>query len=270
MNAPFFRALEHAFQQPPVVPEIIGDTPHVGVGLQVLRLFQRRGAGGKAQDDFPSAVPAAFGDQFDFPPAARVFPDNIVALDEVDAPGGVQAENTVVIGFRVRCVAAQAVHVRIPVTDGMRIGRQMAGAVAVRDRQAPVRRGAGKAAHNMDAELQPQRMHIIRQGAETGPILCGREAVERRRQPAVSVHLQFGERLIRMVPGVGTGPLDVHNDVFPAKRLQEARHVLRVPADVRLGYGGAVAVPAVPAHGRRLSSHVRFLLCRHQPIHYIR
>ena len=54
-----------------------------------------------------------------------------------------------------------------------------------------------------------------------------------------------------MLAGVLVGPANVDNDVFPAERLQVLCHVVGVGFDFGFGDGGAVNVPAIPAHGRR-------------------
>ena len=56
MGAPFFRPLKHGVQQRPIVPEVVGNAPHVGGLLVKLRLFQQRRAGGKAEHHIPAAV----------------------------------------------------------------------------------------------------------------------------------------------------------------------------------------------------------------------
>ena len=255
VDAPFFRPLEHRLQQAPFVPEVVRDAPHVGIRLQVLRFGKRGGAGAEAEHDVPAAGAAGFGDQLDFPAAVGIFPGDVVALDEVHAPFRVEAENAVVIGGRFGQVAPETVHIGIPGADGVGVGRVLAEVRAVRDGQVPVRRHAGHSAHDVDAELQPQAVDIVRQRFEARAVRGAGEAVDRGGQPAVFIHGQLGKRLVAVVDGGGLVPLDVHHDVFPAEGFQLLRHVLRVAADDALRDGCTVAVPAVPAHGRCLRDH---------------
>ena len=255
MDAPFLRPFEHRLQQAPVVPEVVRDAPHVGIRLQVLGFRQRRGTGAEAQHDLPSASAAGFGDQLDLPAAAGILPGDVVALDEVHAPFRVEAEDAAVVGGRVRCIAPEAVHIGIPHADGVRISCGMAEIRAVRDGQVPVRRHSGQAPHDMDAEFQAQAVDIVCQRPESRAACGAGEPVDRRQQPAESVHGQLGKGLIAVVDGRGLVPLDIHHDVLPAEGFQFTCHVFRVPADNVLRDGGTVAVPAVPAHGRCLRSH---------------
>ena len=62
---PDLAAGEHIFQQGPVVPEIVGDAPHIGVLTQVPCLFHRRRAGRKAQHDGPPAAVDGPADHLD-------------------------------------------------------------------------------------------------------------------------------------------------------------------------------------------------------------
>ena len=254
--APLLRALEHGLEQRPVVPEVVRHAPHGGPGLEVLGLLQRRGAGGEGKHDVPAAAPGGFGDDLDLPPAARVLPGDVVALDEIDAPGGVQAEDTGIVvrgGFRIR---PGAVHVRIPGADVVGIGRVPAAPFAVLDGQLPLGGFARDAAHDVDAEFQPQAVYVIRQRPEALPVLRGRETVDGWLQPAPAIQGERGERRVGVVDGGGLIPLDIDHDVLPAVFLQMGGHVFRVFAYGLLGDCRSPAVPAVPAHGRILCDHL--------------
>ena len=118
---------------------------------------------------------------------------------------------------------------------------------------------AGHTAHDVDAELQPQGVHIVCQGLEACAVCSGREAVHGGEEAAILVHRQGREGLIGVVDGGGLVPLDVHHDVLPAIGPEMLGHVFRILADDILGDGSAVAVPAVPAHGRMLCDHLSYL-----------
>lgn len=166
VDAPFLRPLKHPFEQPPLVPEVVRDAPHVRVFLQMLRLFQRRRAGRQRQYNVPPAGAAGVGNDLDFPLAVRIFARDVVALDEIHAPFGVHAEDAVIVRARFGHIAPQAVHIRIPRADAVWIRDLVAALLAPQNRQVPVRRHPRHPAHDVDAEFQPQRMHIIRQRLE--------------------------------------------------------------------------------------------------------
>ena len=119
----------------------------------------------------------------------------------------------------------------------------------------PVGRHPGQAAHDVDAEFEPQGMHIIRQGLEALAVRRAGEAVLCWQQAAETVHHHVGEGLVSVGLGGGLIPLNVHHYVFPAVVFQVLRHVVGVSAYRVLGHRRAVAVPAVPAHGWVLRDH---------------
>ena len=89
---PDLAAGEHIFQQGPVVPEIVGDAPHIGVLTQVPRFFHGRGAGRKTQHDRASAAVDGPADHLDLM-GRRVSAGfglasigNIVHLHKIHAP----------------------------------------------------------------------------------------------------------------------------------------------------------------------------------------
>ena len=98
-------------------------------------------------------------------------------------------------------------------------------------------------------------MHVVGQGLEARAVRGAGEAVHGGHEPAVFVHALLGEGLVGVGRGGGLVPLDVHHHVFPAVVLQVLSHVFGVLPDLGLVDGGAVAVPAVPAHGRILGNH---------------
>ena len=257
---PLLRPLKHPLEQPPFVPEVVRDAPHVRVFLQMLRLLQRRGAGRQRQHNVPSAGAAGVGNDLDFPLAVRIFARNVVALDEIHAPLGVHAEDAVIIRAGFGHVAPQAVHIGIPRADAVRVCDLVAALPAIQDRQMPMRRHPRHSAHDVDAEFQPQRMDIIRQRLEALSARRRRESPRRGLQAPVFIHRQFSKRLISVARRGRLIPLNVHNDVLPAELLQVLRHVRRVLPHGCLVHRRAVAVPAVPSHRGRLCNHVRVLL----------
>ena len=120
MTLPDLAAGKHVFQQGPVIPEIVGDAPHVGVLAQVPCLFHRRGAGRKAQHDRASAAVDGPADHFDLMRRrisagfGHAGVGDVVHFHQIHAPGGVQFKKTVVICLRARTILPRAEHITIP------------------------------------------------------------------------------------------------------------------------------------------------------------
>ena len=129
----------------------------------------------------------------------RVVLDHVVDLHEVDPPRGVLRENRVVPGLarrRDRRGAVDAPHVRVPWTRiagvagrgrGRGWGRSHNGRIG-RDRLAR------NAAHDVDAEVQPHRVDLVRQWLQ--PERSGRsrrwKLRGRRQQAPVGVDVLLG------------------------------------------------------------------------------
>lgn len=118
------------------------------------------------QGTLPKNGAASSGNDLDFPLAVRIFARDVVALDEIHAPFGVHAKDAVIVRARFGHIAPQAVHIRIPRADAVWIRDLVAALPAPQNRQVPMRRHPRHPAHDVDAEFQPQRMHIIRQRLE--------------------------------------------------------------------------------------------------------
>ncbi len=254
MFLPQLTAVEHIFQQIKIVPEIIRDPPHIGVGLVVPGLVYDGRSGGQGQHDGTAAALNGSGQHTDFVLAGGlVIAADIVAFDEIYAPGGIQFQQGVIISLSRRGIL-HAVHVRVPGADGggdghivRRYFRALYGAVVMGG-------DPGDAPHDMDAELQPQIMDMVGQRLETGSVHRGRKAGGIRQQTGVFVHGHFGEGYVLVFVPAASGadgvPLDIHHDVFPAMLFQMCGHVVGVGLHLFLVYGGVVVVVAVPAHGR--------------------
>ena len=224
---PHLTALEHIFQQVPPVPEVVGDPPHVGVFAQVPGLFDHRRAGGQAEHHGPAALVDGLADHLDFllrgvgGVGVGVGVADVVHLDEVHPPGGVQLEDGVVIGLGPGLRGVDAVHVRVPPADGVGRGNLVAGGVRPQHRQVLVHRQPGHPPHDVDAELQAQVVDLLGDGAKTLALPGGGEPLRGGEESAVLVHGKPGEGHVvgALLPGVGLAPLDVADHVLPAELL---------------------------------------------------
>src|SRR5699024_10283341 len=144
VSAPCLGALKHIVKKIPSVPEIVGYPPHVGVLLQKLRLRKLCGSGRKTQDHIPAAV--LDGGRYKLYLAlVPVVAADVVYLDKVNSPLGVQLENAVVVVPCALAVCVSAVHIRIPPADVVIYGYLPCRELAVKDFSVHRSRLAGNA-----------------------------------------------------------------------------------------------------------------------------
>ena len=273
MALPQFTSVEHIFQQSPVIPEIVGDPPHVGVGFVVPCFVDQGRSGRQGENDWSSAGPDRAGEHFYLMLSGegivriQVGIADVIAFDKIDAPGRVKLQKRIVVSLSFRR-AAYTVHIRIPPADGTWVGDLICGYIRPFDRRVQMGGNPRDAPHDMDAEFQSQAVDVFGQRREAFSAGGGREAFRIRQQTGIFVCFQCGKRNILELcsPGacaVGV-PLNVNHDIFPAVFLQMRRHVLRIAAYLRFVDCGVVVIVAVPAHrrvfGKIVFVHNRFLL----------
>ena len=193
------------------------------------RLLNGRGPRRKAEHDAPPGAINRAAEHFDFMRrgiggrARRACARDVIDLDVIHAPCGIQLKQTVVICLRGRTVRACAEHIAVPFADGVRHGDLVCRRVRAPYRRAGVNRLPRNAAHDMDAEFHPHRMNLRCNRGKTLAAGRGWKAVLRREQPPVFVHAQLCERDVfasRSRAGRRLVPLDVAYNVFPAERQQ--------------------------------------------------
>ena len=155
VSRPLFTTLKHIIEQFPVIPEIIGNTPHIGRLLVKLCLFQQRRPRRKAQDHLSAAIVQSFTQQDQFTFFMRQFSGDVIALDKVYAPLRIQFEDTVVVLPRAFLLRIHAVHIGIPVADAVCLCHFSCRMFRTKDRCIPMYRLSGDTAHDMDTEFQP-------------------------------------------------------------------------------------------------------------------
>ncbi len=104
----------------PVVPEVVGDAPHLRVLAQLVDLVEGRGTGREAQHDGTARLSQRFAHHADL--IGLEGNGDAIDLKEIEAPARVQFGNGIVIGLR-SCIGLQAVVVRIPAAGVGGIGR---------------------------------------------------------------------------------------------------------------------------------------------------
>ena len=253
---------EHGLQEPPVVPEIVGDAPHVGVLFVMPGFLNYRRPRRQGQHHGPARTLDGPGQHLDLM-FARIAPlvmvrqvigvAHVVALDEVHAPRGVKFQEGIIVSLALGAVP-HAVHVRVPAADGVRFGHHIGGSVCVQDFRMIMGRLPGDAPHHVDAELEPQVVHVVCQRPKPLSACGGREPGRVRQQAGIFVHLHRGEgdvlEFVPLGPGPVGVPLDVHHHILPAEGLEIFRHHPGVGLHLFFVDGGVVVVVAVPPHGR--------------------
>ncbi|MNL48072.1 hypothetical protein D3C87_1709010 [compost metagenome] len=127
---------------------------------------QRRLAGRQAQHHRPAAGVDGLAHRFDLGRVVVIGAAHVVDLDVVDAPGGQQLEDAVVIGLGAGLAHVDAVHVRVPGAQAGAVDDVADADVGPEHRQVAVGRLAGRAAHQVDAELQAQGVQPVAQRLE--------------------------------------------------------------------------------------------------------
>ena len=137
---------------------------------------------------------------------------------------GDEREDAVVVGLRAGLRHVDAVHVRVPGADVDPVGDVAAAMAAAEDRQVAVDGQPRNAAHQMDAEAQPEAVDVVGERPEAGAVRRRREAVERGKEPPQLVHLELGADAIVEAGGARLVPLDVDGEDVIAVRQQLLGH----------------------------------------------
>ena len=177
----------------------------------------------------------------------------VVYLHEIHAPVGIHLETRIVI---LLCAGIAPVNLHVvaqPCAGRIAVGYHVA-CYALRSsyRQFCSHSLFRNTAHEVNAEFQPLRMHIVGKRPETDAVSGRRETVESRRIAAELVDHIHGVGLIiaaRLI--VLHKPADVDNDILPALVFQIQSHIVGIGLHFRFHYCRPVAVPRVPAHRRR-------------------
>ena len=260
----------------PLVPLVVRDAPHVGQRCGLIAVLQRHGARREAQHHGPASAVDRLADHLDLVGLVRVVAD-AVDLEQVHAPGRILREQGVVPGLPGGVVLYAPVG-RVPGAGVRGIGGVPGMVVAARDGQVALHAGARYPAHNVDAEQQSLRVHPVAQRHKAGVLNGGGEpGIGRNRHDDLSAIAGGGKarrhghvtpiridgvvQLVRRVAvlRVLKEPALVDDRIAPARAGEPVLQHAHVGAELRLGDGEPVAVPTVPAHGRRVGDarHLR-------------
>ena len=214
--------VEHGIHGTPVVPQVIHHAPHIGIlqtlsCILVLRLARR-----ERQHDGTVCLVDGLADHVNLIGIERT--REVIDLQEIHAPLGIEVHDTVIIGLSGLIVLHQQVVLQ-PCT-----GR--GGAVI---HLTPRRRFATfqfvcaahhtlrHTTHDMDAELQTHVMNLLSQSLEAFVLSIHhtrREARRRRQVASVLVeHIILIAPLVVVAAAQGrmvTIPTDVHHHILPA------------------------------------------------------
>ena len=165
-------AVEHVPEKIPAVPEIVCNAPHIRIFLVVGRFFNESRSGGKRQHNGPPGLFDGPVQHLYFVPCRigivgiHIRVTDIVAFNEVHTPGGVKRQQGVIVelaGFGV----FHAVHIRVPFTDGRRIGDLVGRNICSQNGAVKMGRQPRDAPHDVNTEFQAFTVDIISQFFET-------------------------------------------------------------------------------------------------------
>ena len=155
------RAAEHIEELRPVVPEIVGDAPHVADLLVKLRLFRERRSGREAQHHITAAGMQRLAQHYKLGFLVRELAADVVDLDEINTPALVKLENAVIVLAGTLLFGVNAVHVSVPLAYAGGLGNLTCGSGRTLDCGIAVNRLAWNSAHDMNAEFKPQRVYVF-------------------------------------------------------------------------------------------------------------
>ena len=249
---PVAGVLELLAQELPVVPEIVGDAPHLRILLEELRLGNRRGPGRDAEHNRAPGLANREAQRFHLGWLIEMAP-HVVSLDEVDAPRCVEFRNRIVVSLGSRLRRVNAPHVRIPAARVAFIRNVSSVKGSALDRKVTGDRLPWDPAHDVNSELQALAVHVVRQRLETRTVCRGRKPVHGWHQAAELVHGKRGPGLVVVSLRIRLVPLDVDDNVLPPIFREMLRHPVGVGLDLRFADRGAVGIPTIPAHRRSRS-----------------
>ncbi len=250
LSLPARQQIELVIEQRPAIPDVVGDSPEVGVGFDVLGLRDGGVAGRGAEDDGAATLLDGAVNRFNFVGGIRL--REIIDLDVVDAPACVLADDRVIPRLTGGDGTVHAEHIGIPEAGALGVG----GVFGV------IRGGAfdggifldgftRDAAHNMDAELQSHRVDLVGEGFESLTVGRGGKSIGGGHQAAEFIlwDKAAGRRSFQ-IAGMRAGvvPSIIDDDVIPAVGEEIRLEPLRVGDHFGFGDGIAEGVVTVPAH----------------------
>ena len=155
-------SVKHLHNVRPPVPEVICDSPHIGIPAQMLCLIQHGRSGRKAQDYRPSAginscpkhfyLVSSVGNSALIIWSAILYAD-IIYFDKIHSPGSIKLDNRIIIFLGSRFCSVHTVHICVPAADRERMG-DIPGRIGRPLYRCIFRHClAGNSSHNMDAEF---------------------------------------------------------------------------------------------------------------------
>jgi len=96
----------------PVVPKIIDDAPHIGMTADMPGVFNRRLARRGAENHGPAAMIDGMPDHLDF--LFMIGTREIIHFNKVNAPGGVQLKQSIIVRLRAGFGRIERIHIAEP------------------------------------------------------------------------------------------------------------------------------------------------------------
>ena len=190
---------------------------------------------------------------------------HVVDLEEIESPRDEQIDLRVIPSLRADVAALETVVVMVPRADVLGVGHVPRVQRGAFDRQVLVHGLSRDAAHHVHAELQAESVHRIGERAESLAAGRAREALLIGNLATVPIDAQRTAVGIAVRVGVGVEPTRIDDQGVPAGVLEVVGHEARVVQNLPLGDGGAIGIPAVPAH-RRSPCFRQIIGNRHWPL----
>ena len=175
---------------------------------------------------------------------------HVVGFDEVHTPGCIQFSNGIVVRLRAGLGRVHTPHIGIPAAVIVFVG-DIAGVISrAFDRRVLFNRLPRNAAHDVNSKFQAFAVDVIGERLESLAVGRGGKAIHGGQQAAVFIHRQLRAGSVIVALGVRLVPLNIDDNKLPAMARQIARHCVSIGFHLCFSDPCAVAIPAVPAHGR--------------------
>ena len=179
---PQLAAVKHIKKKFPVVPEIIGDTPHIGIMFQMPGFFDHRRSRRERQAHrSPGLVDRAADHFYLCCPVwiihIEMLMADVIHLHKIHSPVCIQLEDRVIIRLPCGGRRVNTVHIAVPAADRIRAGCLIRCRIGSKDRQPLMNCLSRNTTHDMDAELQPHGMNFVGDWSKTFSVCRRREPV---------------------------------------------------------------------------------------------
>ena len=228
-------------------------------------MFDQRRSRRQGKYDGPAAALDGFRKHFDLmTPGKRIVGieiriADVIAFDEIHAPGGVQFQQRIVVSLPLRRIA-HAVHIRIPAADGTGVGDLVGGHGGSFDRCVEMGGDPRNSPHDVDTEFQSQAVDIFSQRTKAFSVSGRWETFRVREKTGIFVHFQLRKGNVLETIPLRTGfvcvPFNIDDHILPSVFFQMFCHIFSVCSYLGFIDGSVVIIVTVPAHRRMFGKSI--------------